>query len=170
MKSSDGRNVIDRFKGWGEELIRSELSKNSFPYAILMENILGDFNIGTVIRSANAFGASKVYYTGRRKWDRRGAVGTHNYTMVEYVEDISLLSNDYEFVGLENCEGSEDLIKFNWPRNSLMIVGEEGRGLSDGILELCDRIVSIPQYGSVRSLNAASAAGIAMYDYIVKSR
>lgn len=164
----DKRNVLDKFKGWTEDLIRDEISKEVFPYAVLMENLIGDFNIGTVIRSANALGASKVYYTGNRKWDRRGAVGAHNYTMVEYVEDISVLRNDYSLIGLENCEGSNDMRKFKWPKKSLMIVGEEGRGLSDGILELCDHVVSIPQFGSVRSFNAATASSIAMYDYVTK--
>jgi len=167
---SDNRNVTDKYKEWMDDLIKSDVQQNTFPFAILMEHLQGDFNIGGIVRSANAFGAMGVYYCGKKKWDRRGAVGTHNYTDVQYITSIQSsaknLLNHFTFVALEQCEDSEPMDNFEWPDRPLIIVGEEGGGLSQEVLDLCTYKVEIPQHGSVRSLNAASAASIAMYDYI----
>ena len=87
-------NVLDEYKSWAPEKIKTEIKKNTFPYAVMMQHIGGDYNISTLIRNANAFGAKEVYYYGRRKWDRRGAVGTHHYTdliFLDCVEDIKSL-------------------------------------------------------------------------------
>ena len=170
---ADKRNIKDRYKGWVDELIREDLEANYFPFAVLMEHLIGDFNIGTIVRTANAMGAERVYYCGKRKWDRRGAVGTHNYTTVEHLIDLDHVAaaannHNYTMVGLEATEGARSLYGFEWPKKPLIIVGEEGRGLSDEMLDKCEYIVEIPQYGSVRSLNAATAAGIAMYDFVHK--
>lgn len=163
----DTRNVQDRYKGWTEDLIKDDLKTRMFPYAILMDHLQGDFNLGTIVRNANAFGAQKMFYTGKKKWDRRGATGTHHYTDVEYIKDATDL-NDYVWVGLENTETAIPLFDFEWPENSLMIIGEEGSGISEDLLIRCNYIVAIPQFGSVRSLNAGTAAGIAMYDFVQK--
>lgn len=171
---ADNRNIQDRYKGWHEDLIREDLKSASFPFAVLMEHLQGDFNIGTIVRTANAMGAEKMFYTGKKKWDKRGAVGTHNYTMVEYLNDywhVQRACEDgrYTLVGLEICEErGESLYDFEWPARPMIVVGEEGGGLSYEMWEGCQHIVEIPQYGSVRSMNAATAAGIAMYDYVCK--
>ena len=167
---TDNRNVQDKYKEWMEDLVRDDLRKNSFPFAVLMEHLQGDFNIGGVVRSANAFGAMCVYYCGKKKWDRRGAVGTHNYTDVQYIDDIQAsaknLLHHFTFVALEQCEDSQPMDNFEWPDRPLIVIGEEGSGLTEEMLDLCTYKVEIPQYGSVRSLNAASAASIAMYDFV----
>lgn len=169
---TDFRNVNDRYKGWMDDLIKEDVQKNTFPFAVLMHHLQGDFNIGGVIRSANAFGAQSVYYAGKRKWDRRGAVGVHNYTNVIYIENLfdSLpdLSKDFNLVALEQCAESYPIQDFQWPDRPLIIIGEEGNGLSDDLLSKCKYKIEIPQYGSVRSLNAASAASIAMHDFVSK--
>ena len=168
----DTRNVIDRYKNWSIDLIKDQLKKDCFPYIVCMENIIGDFNMGTVIRNANAFGASKVYFIGKRKWDRRGAVGSYHYTdfiHISTVEELLLLKEEgYSFIGLDNVKNSVPMEKFSWPRKTLMIFGEEGNGITPEVLSVCDHIVAITQYGSVRSLNAGTASGIAMFDYTNK--
>lgn len=168
---TDTRNVINKYKEWMKDLIRYDVRKNAFPFAVLMAHLQGDFNIGGVVRSANAFGAMGVYYCGKKKWDRRGAVGTHNYTDVQYIDDIHAsardLLHDFTFVALEQCEDSIPIVDFEWPKQPLIVIGEEGSGLTEEMLSLCKYKVEIPQHGSVRSLNAASAASIAMYDFVL---
>ncbi len=169
--TEDTRNVNNKYKGWLEDLIREDVSKNSFPYAVMMEHIDGDFNIGTMVRNANAFGASEVFYVGKRRWDRRGAVGTHNYTNITYLEtmeDVASLAEKYVLVGVDNVPGSVPIKDFQWANNTLMVFGEEGRGLTPEILKYCSAIVEIPMHGSVRSLNVGTASGIVMFDYVNK--
>lgn len=171
MSTSDNRNIIDFYKGWKFEDIKLDLDRKRFEYAVLMEQFQGDYNIGTVLRNANAFGAKEVFYIGRKKWDRRGAVGTHNYTAINYLksfDDLIELKKRYTFIGLDNIDGARTLHSFEWPKNSLMIFGEESIGITKEIAALCDYIVAINQYGSVRSLNAAVASGISMFDYTNK--
>lgn len=167
----DNRNVIDQYKGWMEDLIKDDLQRKALPYSVLMQHIQGDFNMGTVIRNANAFGARQVFYFGHRKWDKRSALGVWNYTNVIYLssmEELLALKSEYVFVGLELSDRSVDIKEFLWPKNALLIIGEEGPGIQSEILELCEHVVKIKQMGSVRSLNAGTASGIAMVDYMYK--
>mgnify|MGYP003129540833 FL=1 len=164
-------NVEDRFKGKTKKEICETLRSTSHNFAVMMEHWQGDFNIGTMIRNANAFNAKKVFYYGKKKYDRRGAVGTHHYVDLTYIDDpgkLVHLKSDFTFVCLDNVEGSVPMEDFIWPENALMIFGEEGIGLSDEILSMADHIVSITQYGSVRSMNVGTTSGIAMYDYTSK--
>ena len=59
-------NVLDKYKAWTEDLIREDLKKRAFNFAVLMENFVGDFNIGSVLRSCNAFGGKEMYYYGNK--------------------------------------------------------------------------------------------------------
>jgi len=177
MHTTDNRNILDKYKNdrftsWTTELIKKDLQSKSFPYAVCMENFAGDFNIGTVIRSANAFNARAVYYLGRKHYDRRGTVGTHNYTDVIHLstrDQLLKLKEDYELVAIENTVPSAitlDNAKYDKP--VLFILGEEGIGITPETLEICDKFVYIEQYGSVRSLNAAVAGSIIMNDFVIK--
>lgn len=167
-------NVIDKYKDykWNIELIKEDINKNAFPYAVLMENFQGDFTIGSVLRSCNALGGKRMYYYGRKKYDRRAAVGTHHYTCMTNIKDFEellKLKNNYKFVALEiNMDSTVPIYDYEWEDDSMIIVGEEGTGISKEVLDICDDFVHIPQYGSVRSMNAAVAASIAMQDYICK--
>ena len=165
-------NVLDKYKAWTEDLIREDLKKRAFNFAVLMENFVGDFNIGSVLRSCNAFGGKEMFYYGNKHYDRRGTVGTHHYTSMVHVpkrENLIELKKKYTFVALENTvPGAEVLYDFVWPSSPLLVVGEEGTGITNDMLSLCDKFVYIPQYGSVRSLNAATAASIAMNDFVSK--
>ena len=177
MELPPNANIIDKYKWdrltkWTTELIKEDLQRTAFPCAVLMENFAGDFNIGTVIRNANAFNAKEVFYLGMRHYDKRGTVGTHHYTNVTHlrsVEELSKLKEHYTLVGIENSvSGAVALGDFKWPNNPLLIIGEEGVGITPQTLALCDHCVYIPQYGSVRSLNAGVASGIVMNDLVTK--
>lgn len=167
----DNRNVLDKYKGMSEEKIIEQIQENSFPFAFCMQQIQGDFNISNILRSANALGAREAFYIGKRQWDRRGAVGVQNYTRLKHLKDIGELQDlksKYKFVALEQAPTSVPMTNFEWPENTLMIFGEESCGVDPEILKLADYIVEIPQFGSVRSLNAGTAAGVAMWDYVSK--
>lgn len=170
---SDDRNIQDRYKSWMDDLIREDLKKKSFPYAVLMSQIHGDYNFGSVVRSANAFGAEKVFYYGKKHWDKRSSVGTHHYFDVKFLENfehILALKQEYKFVGLENTQGACKLSSFSWPKEKcLILIGEESQGLTPDILQLCDFVVEITMVGSVRSLNASVAGAVAMNDLITKN-
>jgi len=173
------RNVADRFKNASVEEIRETLRETAFDYAVLMEHWKGDFNISTMVRNANAFNAKEVFYIGKKRWDRRGAVGTHHYTPLNHIstlEDVLALKEKYTFVAFDNNVEKYDIAKlddFEWDRLEkppLMIFGEEGEGVTSTLMEWSDYVVEIPQYGSVRSLNVGTSSGIVMYDYTNKIR
>lgn len=177
MELPANANVIDKYKWdrltkWTTELIKEDLQRTAFPYAVGMENLLGDFNLSCVIRSANALGAKEVFYIGNKHYDRRGTVGTHHYTNVVHIkkhEQLLQLKEKYEIVGVENTISgaiSLDSVEYNKP--VLFLLGEEGIGLTQEAINICDRFVYIQQYGSVRSLNAAVAGSIIMNDFVTK--
>ena len=163
-------NVIDAYKGMPVAQIKAELASKAFPYAVLMEQWLGDFNVSTMIRNANAFNAQEVFYVGKKKFDRRGTVGTHHYVDLKHmhtVEEVKRLKEKYHFVCFENNHGNTtQLTEYTWPKMPLMIFGEEGAGITSEMMDLADDVVCIQQFGSVRSLNVGTCSGIVMYDFI----
>lgn len=174
--SSWAKNVQDHLKPLSSEQICERLKEQSLPFSVMMSHINGDFNIGSVIRSANGFGAEEVFYYGKRKMDRRGALGCYHYTKVKYIEsfeEIIKLKSKYRFVGLENntdrlCHNIKNY-DWNFDKPNLIILGEESKGLTDDILDLCDDLIYIDMSrGSIRSFNAAVASSIAMYDFVSK--
>ncbi len=169
----DGRNLIDYYKLVEEEVIRGDLDARRVPLAIVCENFGHDINVAAVVRCANAFVASRIHICGRRKFDRRGTVGTHHYEHLEFAPDTASVIGQYRdsgycIVAVENVSGSVDMRSHVWVPNTLMIFGQEGTGITEESLACADAVVSIPQFGSVRSLNVGVAAGIAMYDYHMK--
>lgn len=171
MTDCPRKNLVDSYWNWTTELIRDDLQKNAFPFAILVENLEHDFNISTVIRSGNAFGAKEIYYYGKKKFDRRGTTGAHHYSILKHLgdmEQVKKLKEEYQFVAFDNVKGSVPLEDFVWPKNPLMIFGSESLGISAETMKLADSIVAITQYGSVRSLNAGCASTVGFYDYTSK--
>ena len=160
-------NVIDQYKEMEKAKIKEDLQRKSFPYAIMMQHINGDFNISTFIRNGNAFGVERIFYWGKRQWDRRGAVGSHNYKQLDHLKsegDIMSLKEHYRFVAIENniSYSCKDLHTFQPQPNDLYIFGEESNGIENWVLDICDEYVYIPQFGSVRSLNVGTSSGIIM--------
>ena len=167
------RNVIDEFKSLSESEIKTKLQATAFPYAVCFENLINDFNIASSIRNANAFNAKEVFYIGDKKIDRRGMQGVHNYmniTWLPTIEDFVNLKSTYKIVGFDNIEGSMPLSSYVWTPNTLIVFGSEGVGLSNQMQSMCEEFVYIEQFGSVRSLNVATASGIAMNDFVSKFR
>jgi tRNA G18 (ribose-2'-O)-methylase SpoU len=183
----DERNVVDRFKGMEPEAIRTALRDSASPFQAWFVNLTGDFNKATGVRNANAFNAEQVCFFGNKKWDRRGAVGTHNYTPVNVYPYEDLLRmigeakvNGYRIIAVDNVFAAQKLNRTNWirydritdmemgPIPCIFIFGEEGAGLSADVLDNCDYAVYIPQLGSVRSLNVGTASGIIFYDFVSK--
>jgi tRNA G18 (ribose-2'-O)-methylase SpoU len=168
------RNVIDRYKSWSTESIKKDLQRTSNPFAVCMEHWQGDFNISTLMRNANAFNAREVFYFGKKRFDRRGTVGSHHYIHFTHLQrgisELLALKKDYTIIGIENnVPNTCKLNQFNWQsieKPPLMLFGEEGVGLTKEALELTDYCIEIPQYGSVRSLNVGTSSGIIMYDYV----
>lgn len=169
----DNRNIIDYYKYWKTDAIKADLDSKRNNFSILISNDFHDFNIGSVIRNANAFLASQVIIVGKKQFDRRGTVGTHTYENMKYVSKIEefVKPNNSILVGVDNIENSIPVETFDWPKDKhvIMAFGQEQVGLTQNILEICDHIVYIKQYGSVRSLNVGCASAIIMYDYCKKN-
>ena len=179
MITKESRNIIDHYHYWKHDDIVADLDTKRNNFYVLCSNLYNDFNISTVIRNANAFLSKKVIIYGNKQFDRRGAVGTHHYTHFQHIKTESGISDFLEqnkfhrIVGIDNVDGAKSITKYDWgsPSNSedvLMIFGQEQVGIPQDLLDLCDDVVYIPQYGSVRSLNVGTASGIAMYDFCSK--
>ena len=168
------RNVVDRYKNWSTESIKKDLQRTANPFAVCMEHWQGDFNISTLIRNANAFNAEKVFYLGKKRFDRRGTVGTHHYVDLVFldggVSELVTLKNQYTIVAVDNnVSNTHKLDKFDWQsleKPPLMVFGEEGVGVTEETLKIADYSIEITQYGSVRSLNVGTSSGILMYSFL----
>ncbi len=125
-----------------------------------------------MVRSANFLGAQHIFFFGKKHWNKVGACGSYLYkdiTFLSSFDDIGKLKQRYRFVGLENnLPNVQNLTNYVWNKNSLLIVGEENAGIPPEIIHLCDDVVEIVGRGSVRSMNAAVAGTIAMFDYTSK--
>ncbi len=167
---ADERNVQDIYRYWHTECIADALKSEKNDLIIIVENISGDFNLSSVIRSANQFSCKETWIVGRRKWDKRGAVGVNHYETIKYAPDIAecvttLRSQGYSIVAADNVEGAIPLTHHFWEPKTAIIFGEEQRGLTQESLDIADAKIFIPTRGSARSLNVASAASIFMWDY-----
>jgi len=175
-RSLDGRNIADKYFFMSNEAIKEDLDSKRFNYSILCCNIVGDFNISSVVRSSNAFLAKEVIVYGKKRFDNRGAVGTQHYTnfrYVRFVEDLDDVFKEFDVViGFDNIPSAHNVADFKYDPNKkyLFCFGEEREGLHDTVLNRCHERLYIEQLGSVRSLNVSSCASIVMFDYINKVR
>ncbi|HEY4577167.1 MAG TPA: RNA methyltransferase [Yaniella sp.] len=171
LAEGDRRNVADHYRYWTVEAIVADLDTRRHPLHIAIENWQHDFNIGTVVRTANAFNVAGVHIIGRRRWNRRGAMVTDKYMHVHHhptVEDFLAWadSEDLPVLGVDLFPDSVPIETFEFPEACVMVFGQEGPGLSEAIHQAAEATLSIAQYGSTRSINAGSAAGIAMHSWI----
>ncbi len=173
LAQGDRRNVLDRFRYWRLEAIVAELNTTRHSLQIAIQNWEHDFNIGSMVRTANAFNVAGIHIIGRRRWNRRGAMVTDRYLSVRHhptVEDFAswLEAEDYRAVGVDNLSGSVPLERTELPERACLVFGSEGPGLTPEMVAVCDRLVAITQYGSTRSINAGAAAAIAMYHWALR--
>lgn len=166
----DTRNVVDEFKGIPQEEIIAALDERYRDYLeIAVDNVTRDFNMGTIVRTANAFGVRHVHVIGRKQWNKRGAMMTDTYLHVHYyqtAEEFMEAINGKTLVAVDNVEGSRMLNEKELPRNSVLLFGAEGPGIREELLKEASEIVAIEQYGSTRSINVGVAAGIVMYEWV----
>ena len=171
LREGDRRNVVDRYRYWRREAVVADLDARRHDFHVAVENWQHDFNIGSVVRTANAFLAGGVHIVGRRRWNRRGAMVTDRYQHVVHhatVDDLTQWARSERLVvvGVDNVPGSVPLESFELPRRALLLFGQEGPGLSPEAVAGCDAVCSITQFGSTRSINAGAAAAIAMHAWV----
>ena len=170
MTHINSYNVLDKFKNMSVDEIRQHYLNNRISAAIAMSHMEHDFNLSNVIRTDNFFGLREAYYVGGKKhWDRRGSVGTHHYTPISYCENEEIFweiveKKGYIPIAVENNIEFEckNIFNYVWPLNPIIIFGEEMTGIPTSVLKRCRDIVTIPSFGSVRSLNVGSAAAVAI--------
>jgi len=166
-KTEDGRNIIDYYWYWKQEDILAHLNERRLPYAVMVSNLFNDFNISTVIRNCNAFVAKETYYYGKKRFDKRGAVGMHLYERIRWIpteEELDSIQG-YTWVGVDNVPGATPIDEYEWPTNALIVFGQEQVGVPPELLKRCKDVVYIRQYGATRSLNIGCASAIAMQSY-----
>lgn len=164
----DTRNVTDQFKGWGHNEIVDYLDTHGSALEIAIENTLRDFNMGTIVRSANAFGVRKVHVIGRKQWNKRGAMATDKYMSIIYHESIAAFCEnvrDRTIIAVDNVKGSVPLVQTTFDKDTILVFGQEGPGISEELTASAQAVVHIEQFGSTRSINVGVAAGIVMYEY-----
>jgi tRNA G18 (ribose-2'-O)-methylase SpoU len=171
LRDGDRRNVVDGYRYWRLDAIVADLDTRRHPFHVAIENWAHDFNIGSVVRTANAFNAAAVHVVGRRRWNRRGAMVTDRYLHVVHhpdAEDLSAWARaaGLPLVGVDNLPGSVPLETASLPRECVLLFGQEGPGLSAAAREASSSVLSIAQFGSTRSINAGAAAAIAMHAWI----
>nr|WP_285593384.1 TrmH family RNA methyltransferase [Kineosporia sp. NBRC 101731] len=171
LGQGDRRNVLDEFRYWTVEAIVAELDTRRHAFHVAIENWAHDLNIGSVVRTANAFNAAGVHIVGRRRWNRRGAMVTDRYLHVHHHEDADALTRwaageGLTVIGIDNVPGSVPIETAVLPRDCVLVFGQEGPGLSQATLDACSQVLSITQFGSTRSINAGAAAAVAMHAWV----
>jgi len=132
-------------------------------------------NIGSIVRSANAFGADTVHIIGRKRWNKRGAMVTDRYQHVLHHADVATFvlwaaNEGLPIIAIDNVPGSVLIETFAIPERCVLLFGQEGPGLSDEAIAAADAVLEISQFGSTRSINASAAAAVAMHDWVLQHR
>ncbi|WP_322410353.1 RNA methyltransferase [Microbacterium invictum] len=170
LAAGDARNVVDAYRYWRMDAIVADLDQRRHGFHVAIENWQHDMNIGSIVRSANAFLAAEVHIVGRRRWNRRGAMVTDRYQHVRHHEDVAAFaawaeSEGLPVIAIDNVEGSVALDRADLPERCVLLFGQEGPGLSPEALVAASAVVEITQYGSTRSINASAAGAVVMYEW-----
>jgi tRNA G18 (ribose-2'-O)-methylase SpoU len=173
LEHGDSRNVLDKYRYWRIEAIVADLDRRRHPFSVAIENWQHDMNIGSIVRTANAFAAETVHIIGRKRWNKRGAMVTDRYQHVIYHDTIAEFVQwarvkELPIIAIDNVPGSVPLETFALPAACILLFGQEGPGLSDEAVKAAGAVVEITQYGSTRSINASAAAAIAMYAWVTQ--
>lgn len=172
LEHGDRRNVVDRYRYWRLEAIVADLDERRHGFHVAIENWQHDLNIGSIVRTANAFVADTVHIIGRRRWNKRGAMVTDRYQHLEHHDDVAGFAAwaheaSLPIIAVDNVPGAVPIEAFDWPERCVLLFGQEGPGLSPEAQAIADAVVEITQYGSTRSLNAAAAAAITMHSWVL---
>jgi tRNA G18 (ribose-2'-O)-methylase SpoU len=171
LRGGDTRNVVDRYRYWRHDAIVADLDQRRHPFHVAIENWQHDFNIGSVVRTANAFLAAEVHVVGRRRWNRRGAMVTDRYQHVRHHPEVADLEGwasraGLPLLGIDNLPGAVPIESARLPEACVLVFGQEGPGLTEAMRATCATTLSIAQFGSTRSINAGAAAAIAMHTWV----
>lgn len=178
LREGDRRNVEDCYRYWRHDAIVADLDTRRHEVHVAVENWEHDFNIGSVIRTANAMNVAAFHIVGRRRWNRRGAMVTDRYQHEHHHRDVPALidwaasqpgdepGTSMPVIGVDNVPGSVPLETFELPRRCVLLFGQEGPGLSAAAIASCDAVLEIAQFGSTRSMNAGAAAAVAMHAWV----
>lgn len=180
LREGDRRNVVDRYRYWRHDAIVADLDTHRHAFHVAVENWGHDFNIGSVIRTANAFNARAFHIVGKRRWNRRGAMVTDRYQHEHHHPSVADLlawaatagtgdggrPRAVPLIGIDNLPGSKPLETHDLPRECVLVFGQEGPGLSQEMREACEVVLHIEQFGSTRSINAGAAAAVAMHAWV----
>jgi tRNA G18 (ribose-2'-O)-methylase SpoU len=171
LAHGDRRNVLDRYRYWTVEAIRSDLDTHRAGLQVAIENWQHDLNIGTIVRAANAFNVEAVHIIGKRHWNRRGAMVTDRYLHIEHHATVAEFAKAMRDAGraiiaVDNLPGAQPLATSQLPQNAVLVFGGEGPGLSVDVQAVAECMVMIEQFGSTRSVNVGVAAGIVMYEWL----
>ena len=173
LENGDRRNVLDHYRYWSVEAIVADLNTKRHKLQIAIENWQHDLNIGSIVRTANAFNVSGVHIVGKRDWNKRGAMVTDRYLTVQHHATIADFkswseSSGVPIIGIDNVPGSQHLESAQLPESCVLLFGQEGAGMSDEGIAACEVLYAIEQYGSTRSMNASAAGAIAMYHWALQ--
>jgi tRNA G18 (ribose-2'-O)-methylase SpoU len=142
--------------------------------AVAVMNLMNESNVGGLVRTANAAALREVVIVGRKKWNKGAATRAHSKIKVvkmrtsdEFVDYCK--KNNYNIVSVEIGGDSNNIFEYEYPENTMLVIGNEGTGVPQKILDNSVSRVYIPQYGGVECLNAAIAGSIAIYDWIRKN-
>lgn len=173
LATGDTRNVIDRYRYWRMAAIVADLDVRRHPFHVAIENWQHDMNIGSIVRSANAFAADTVHIVGRRRWNKRGAMVTDRYQHVvhhETVEDLVVWAKaeGLPILAIDNVPGCVKIETYDFPAACVLLFGQEGPGLSPEAIAAADAVIEITQFGSTRSINASAAAAVTMHSWVMQ--
>ena len=173
LEKGDSRNVADHYRYWTMDAIVADLDTKRHSFHVAIENWQHDLNIGSIVRTANAFLAAEVHIVGRKRWNRRGAMVTDRYQHVRHHPDIESFvtfadGEGLPVIGVDNVPGSTPVETTALPERSVFLFGQEGPGLSPEALQAADSVVEITQFGSTRSINASAAAAIVMHQWVLQ--
>lgn len=168
LADGDRRNVLDEYRYWTVSAIVDDLDRRRSPLHIAIENWQHDLNIGSIVRTANAFNVAGVHIVGKKDWNRRGAMVTDRYLHVHHHTGVDTFADwardqGLPILGIDNVTGSKPIESTRLPRECVMLFGQEGPGLSEAAIDACDELLAITQYGSTRSINASAAGAIVMF-------
>lgn len=171
LEKGDARNVLDKYRYWKVDAIKNDLDAHRLPLEIAVENVSRDFNMGTIVRTANALNINRVHIIGRRQWNKRGAMVTDIYMNIEYHASVEAFAASMDqagrrIVAIDIIPGAKPLSSAELPNNSVLVFGSEKEGVSEALQAVAEGVVHIEQFGSTRSVNVGVAAGIVMYEWV----
>jgi tRNA G18 (ribose-2'-O)-methylase SpoU len=173
LRDGDTRNVLDKYRYWKMEAIIADLDIRRHKFHVAIENWQHDLNIGSIVRTANAFLAAEVHIIGHKRWNRRGAMVTDRYQHVRHhntVEEFVAWARNEKLpiIAVDNVPGCQQIEKYSLPESCVLLFGQEGPGLSEAAIAASEVVLEITQFGSTRSINASAAAAITMHSWVMQ--